>query len=118
MEKTSFPAMTKEEFIKKGTALPDAVADCPFDADFDSVILRHRKSRKWFALVTLLEGRPIANLKCEPMKAEFWRSAYKDVIPAWHMNKTHWNTVFLDGLLPQEVLLEMLEDSYRLTSKT
>ena len=55
------------------------------------------------------------NLKCEPMKADFWRRVYKSVIPAYHMNKTHWNSVILDDSVEADVIKEMINDSYALT---
>lgn len=108
--------MTKKFFLQQGIAQVDAVCDCPFDGDTNSTILRHQKSRKWFALVYERDGAAYANLKCEPMQADFWRSVYAEVTPAWHMNKTHWNTVRLDGSVPDAVLCEMLADSYALTA--
>lgn len=107
--------MTKAEFLALGMALPDSLADCPFAEDFQSVVLRHRANRRWFALTVDSLTRPAVNLKCEPMKADFWRSVYRDVTPGWHMNKTHWNTVYLAGDVPDEVIAEMLRDSYDLT---
>lgn len=73
-------------------------------------------SRKWFALIFIRDGKLCANLKCDPQKAGFWRSAYQAVTPAWHMNKTHWNTVELNAGIPREDLMEMVADSFNLTA--
>jgi predicted DNA-binding protein (MmcQ/YjbR family) len=54
------------------------------------------------------------NLKCEPTQAEFWRSVYASVVPAYHMNKRHWNSVILDGTVPPEIISDMVNDSYDL----
>lgn len=76
----------------------------------------HAGSRKWFALIFIRDGKLCANLKCDPQKAGFWRSAYQAVTPAWHMNKTHWNTVELNAGIPREDLMEMVADSFNLTA--
>ncbi len=69
---------------------------------------------KMFAL-SALGGQPLrVNLKCEPELAEALRRAHRAVIPGWHMNKKHWNTVLLDGSLPEETVRDLIEDSYDL----
>jgi predicted DNA-binding protein (MmcQ/YjbR family) len=69
---------------------------------------------KMFAL-SRLGGQPLeVNLKCEPALAEQLRAAYAAVRPGYHMNKRHWNTVTLDGSIPDQVLEDMIEDSYDL----
>jgi predicted DNA-binding protein (MmcQ/YjbR family) len=68
---------------------------------------------KIFALLSL-DGPPSINLKCDPVKALELREIYPFVIPGYHMNKKHWNTVILDGSLPNELMLSMLDDSYDL----
>lgn len=105
--------MTRRELIELCLSFPGSVEDYPFEEAH--CVIRHGGNRKWFALILLLEGRLCINLKCEPMQADFWRSVYQDCRPAWHMNKTHWNTVAVDGDLPEEVLAEMIRDSYLLT---
>jgi predicted DNA-binding protein (MmcQ/YjbR family) len=54
------------------------------------------------------------NLKCDPDKAEELREVYSSVIPAFHMNKKHWNTVILDGQVSAKLIREMIDDSYAL----
>ena len=67
-----------------------------------------------FALILERDAKLCINLKCEPMQADFLRKVYPTVIPAYHMNKTHWNTVIVDGSIPQEELFEMIASSYDL----
>lgn len=110
--------MEKEEYLEFCASLPGAHLDQPFSEDFESVVARHAHNRKWFALVMEREGKTIVNLKCDPMEAVMLRSAYRSVVPAWHMNKTHWNTVFLAGDVPPEELFRMTEESFRLTGGT
>jgi predicted DNA-binding protein (MmcQ/YjbR family) len=69
---------------------------------------------KVFAL-SRLDGEPLrVSLKCEPALAEQLREAHAAVIPGYHLNKRHWNTVILDGSLPDRMVRDMVEDSYDL----
>ncbi|MCH5193709.1 MAG: MmcQ/YjbR family DNA-binding protein [Oscillospiraceae bacterium] len=108
--------MTRSEYIEYLETIAGASLDTPFD-DGESIVARHRDTRKWFALIMKLEDRDIVNLKCEPMEADFLRDAYKGVIPAYHMNKTHWNTVYLDSDVPDNEIKRMTDVSYALTMK-
>lgn len=109
--------MTRGEYFEYCKTIAGAVLDKPFPDDDTSVVVRHSDTLKWFGLVMLLEGRDIVNLKCEPMEAEFLREAYSGVIPAYHMNKTHWNTVFLDSDVPDEEIFRMTMNSFDITAK-
>lgn len=60
------------------------------------------------------EGRPIISVKLLPMHGEILRGEYKDIIPGYYMNKQHWNSVYLEGDVPDEVLKGMLDESYLL----
>jgi len=60
------------------------------------------------------EKREIVSLKCEPMMAEIYRTEYKDVIPGYYLNKVHWNSIYMDGEVPDNVLKEMIDMSYNL----
>lgn len=109
--------MNKNEYLDFCGTIAAAVSDTPFEDDAESVVIRHRDTRKWFALVMDLNGKTIVNLKCDPMEADFLRKAYTGIIPAYHMNKTHWNTVFLDSDVPDEEIIRMTMSSFDLTSK-
>jgi predicted DNA-binding protein (MmcQ/YjbR family) len=54
------------------------------------------------------------NLKCDPDYALELRATYHTIVPAWHQNKTHWNTLYLDGSIPDQLLIELIEHAYRL----
>jgi predicted DNA-binding protein (MmcQ/YjbR family) len=70
---------------------------------------------KMFALSQLKARAPLRiSLKCEPELAEGLRAAHEAIIPGYHLNKRHWNTVTLDGSLPEQMVLQMIEDSYDL----
>jgi predicted DNA-binding protein (MmcQ/YjbR family) len=68
---------------------------------------------KMFALSRL--NHPLrVSLKCEPELAEQLRETHAAVLPGYHLNKRHWNTVIIDGSLPDHMLTDMIEDSYDL----
>jgi predicted DNA-binding protein (MmcQ/YjbR family) len=69
---------------------------------------------KMFALSQLAAESLRVSLKCEPELAAALREAHAAVIPGYHLNKRHWNTVVIDGSLPVEDIHEMIEDSYDL----
>ncbi|MFC1419603.1 MmcQ/YjbR family DNA-binding protein [Streptacidiphilus cavernicola] len=69
---------------------------------------------KVFAL-TALDGQPLkVSLKCDPDLALQLREAHPAIVGGWHLNKRHWNTVTLDGSVPEPLVREMIEDSYDL----
>ena len=69
---------------------------------------------KMFALSQLGADSLRVSLKCEPDLAEALRGAHAAVLPGYHLNKRHWNTVIVDGSLPDETIGDMIEDSYDL----
>jgi predicted DNA-binding protein (MmcQ/YjbR family) len=60
------------------------------------------------------DNRELASLKCEPMLAELLRAEYPDVIPGFYMDKLNWNSIFLDGAVPDEVLRDLCDRAYSL----
>jgi predicted DNA-binding protein (MmcQ/YjbR family) len=69
---------------------------------------------KMFAL-SRLGGDPLSvSLKCEPPLAEELRAAHPAIMPGYHLNKRHWNTIVIDGSLPERMIADMVEDSYDL----
>ena len=91
-------------------AKPQAVEDFPFD----TVTLVAKVGGKMFALVGTDEEPLRVNLKCVPEKAEVLREYYPAVLPGYHMNKRHWNTVVLDGSIPDDEIFAMIDESYDL----
>ena len=69
---------------------------------------------KIFALSQLGADSLRVSLKCEPQLAEALRGAHAAVIPGYHLNKRHWNTVIIDGSMPDGAIRDMIEDSYDL----
>ncbi|HUX96858.1 MAG TPA: MmcQ/YjbR family DNA-binding protein [Bacteroidales bacterium] len=87
----------------------DVTESMPFGDD----TLVFKKKGKVFALVNL-EGELNLNLKCEPSYAIELRERYPSVIPGYHMNKKHWNTVIIDGSIPDIKILSLIDHSYEI----
>jgi len=81
--------------------------ELPFGPD----VLVFKVMNKIFALLPL-DNPDSINLKADPDQALEWRSRYEEVVPGYHMNKKHWNTVQINGKLPKKLLCEMIEHSY------
>ena len=102
--------MTAAKLRRACLALSGAEETFPFGPE-NSVF---KVAGKMFAL-SRLKGKPLrVSLKCEPELAEGLRAAHEAIIPGYHLNKRHWNTVILDGSLPERMVMEMIEDSYDL----
>ena len=117
----------REAAIEFACTLPLAVCDNPFEDDFDTTVFRHGEGGKWFGLVMnvhrsrvglLGEGNvDVLNLKCDPDEAFILRELYESIIPAYHMNKRHWISVILNGVVPEDFTARLIEKSYNLTCK-
>lgn len=81
---------------------------------FDEVTLVFKVMNKMFAIVPLDEEEKRVNLKCEPARALELRDNYEAVQPGWHMNKAHWNTVYLERDLPDKEIRKLIDHSYDL----
>jgi predicted DNA-binding protein (MmcQ/YjbR family) len=80
---------------------------------FDSTTLVFKVMNKMF-LLTDLEDAFSMNVKCDPEKAIERRDLYPSVLPGYHMNKRHWNTVMIDGSIEDTILRSWIDESYRL----
>lgn len=92
----------------------DVVEDYPFN-DPNWTVMRHWGNKKGFAFLYEYQGRLQVNVKCDSEWTEFWRSSFDGVAPGYHMNKRHWNTIFLDGSVPEGDVKAMITESYRIT---
>lgn len=91
---------------------PEAVEDFPFGPDVYVYKIRNRM------FATLAGAEPAQmNLKCDPEEALFLRDTFDAVLPGYHMNKTHWNTVLLNGSIPRGEIERMIDRSYGLVVK-
>jgi predicted DNA-binding protein (MmcQ/YjbR family) len=89
---------------------PESVEDFPFGPDVAVMKIRGRM----FATLATSGGSPRANLKCDPDEALMLRDIFESVLPGYHMNKRHWNTVILDGDVPRGEIERMIDRSYGL----
>lgn len=81
---------------------------------FDESTLVFKVAGKMFALLSLDTQPSRINLKCDPEKAIDLRERYTSIRPGYHMNKAHWNTIELDGMLHSELITELINHSYQL----
>ena len=89
-----------------GLTFADTYQDAPFH-DPNWQLVRVKQSRKAFLWTYEKDGRIHLNLKTTPDKRDFYRSVYPSVIPGWHQNKEHWNTVIMDGSIPKDIVKQM-----------
>ena len=99
-----------EWVIAACSAKPGTVEDYPFG---DQVAV-FKVAGKMFALVPLGDTPGSISLKCDPEFATSLRNSYTGVTPGYHLNKRHWNTLTLDGSVPDEEVLELIDHSYDL----
>lgn len=102
--------MNIESFREYCLKKPAAIETTPFGPD--NIVFK--VEGKMFALAALDEVPPAVNLKCNPDLALELRDRYEQVRPGYHMNKKHWNTVELDGVIPEREIKKMIDHSYDL----
>lgn len=103
--------MTDHEAIRLAClAQPHTTEDLPFGPE----VLAFRIGGKIWGLLALDNQPPTLNLKCEPTRALELRAQHPAITPGYHMNKQHWNTLRLDGSLPDALVLELIAHSYAL----
>lgn len=83
---------------------------------FDLETLVFKVNGKIFALTSLDTAELTINLKCDPERAVELREQYSCIIPGYHMNKIHWNTVIINGILSDQQIRELIDHSYELVS--
>jgi len=93
---------------------PGSKEDYPFGPD----VLVYKVMGKMFALFGGDDNPIRINLKCDPNEAIVLRDMYESIIPGYHMNKEHWNTVILDGNVPEIIVKKLIDDSYELVAKS
>ena len=106
---------TREEALSYGLSFPDTYQDAPFH-DENWQLVRYKGNKKAFLWTYERDGFINLNVKVEPDKAFFWRDIYESVIPGYHQNKEHWNTIILDGSIPDKDIECMIAESYDLIS--
>ena len=91
---------------------------CTEELPFGPEVLVYKVMGKMFALVAKEETPLRLNVKCDPELSEHLRRAYDTIKPAYHMNKKHWNSIILDGSVPEDQTRSFIDDSYNLVVKT
>lgn len=106
---------TRKEALDYGLSFADTYVDTPFH-DTNWQLVRVKKSKKAFLWTYERDGFLNLNVKADPEWRDFWRSTYDAVIPGYHQNKEHWNTIILDGSIPDEDVKRMIAESYDLVT--
>ena len=101
--------MNIEEYREFCLSLPHTTEDFPFDEE----VLVFRVGGKIFSLTNINDFESI-NLKCDPERAVELREQYDGIRPGYHMNKQHWNTIAMDGSVPNALVRELVQHSYDL----
>ena len=107
--------MTRKEALEYGLSFPDTYQQAPFH-DENWQLVRVKGSKKAFLWTYERNGYLNLNVKTDPEWRDYWRSAFPSVIPGWHQNKDHWNTIILDGSIPDEAVRKMIAESYELVT--
>lgn len=105
--------MTRNELIEYCKNKAGVTIEFPFDNYYMSFKL----ISKYFAFIDTKSEKNKINLKCEPWLAIAYREQYEGVMPGYHMNKKHWNTVDINMDVPKEKVFEMIDMSYGLVYK-
>ena len=106
---------TREDALEYGLTFPRTYVDAPFH-DRNWQLVRVRPSEKAFLWTYERNGYINLNVKTDPEWRDFWRDAFEAVIPGWHQNKEHWNTIILDGSIPDDTIRDMIAQSYDLVA--
>jgi predicted DNA-binding protein (MmcQ/YjbR family) len=106
--------MDLAEFREYCLSKPGASEGIPFGPD----VLVFKVAGKMFALAALDEVPPTVNLKCDPDLALDLRDQFEQIRPGYHMNKKHWNTVEIEGGIPDLELRKMIDHSYDLVARS
>ena len=106
---------TREEILAYGLTFADTYVDTPF-SDANWQLVRVKQSKKAFLWTYEKDGFLNLNVKADPEWRDFWRSTYEAVVPGYHQNKEHWNTIILDGSIPDEDVKRMIAESYDLVT--
>ncbi len=106
---------TRQEALNYGLSFPNTYQEAPFH-DPNWQLIRVKDSKKAFLWTYERNGFINLNVKVSPAWRDFWRDAFPSVIPGWHQNKDNWNTIILDGSIPDDAIKNMIADSYDLVT--
>ena len=77
--------------------------------------MKHCKDKKCFALLMNVNNKLYLNVKSDPNYSDILRNTYDYIIPAYHMNKEHWNIIIINEKVDEDLVKELIEQSYQLT---
>ena len=103
--------LTRKQALDYGLSFPNTYVEAPFHDD-NWQLVRVKGSKKAFLWTYEKNGLIHLNVKVNPEWRDFWRTTYESVIPGWHQNKEHWNTIILDGSIPEKDIEQMIGESY------
>ena len=106
---------TRDAVLAYGLSMPDTYQEAPFH-DPNWQLVSVKGSKKAFLWTYERDGCLNLNVKVDPRWRDFWRDTYDAVVPAYHQNKEHWNTIILDGSIPDEDVKRMIAESYDLVT--
>ena len=106
---------TREEALAYGLSFPGTYQEAPFH-DPNWQLVRVKGSKKAFLWTYERDGLINLNVKANPEWRDFWRATYASVVPGYHQNKEHWNTIILDGSILDEDIRRMIAESYDLVT--
>lgn len=95
-------------------ALPETRLDYPFGAE--AAVYKVGKADKMFALIAESSHPVRISLKCDPLLAQTLRDKYESVVPGYHLNKKHWNTIICSGQLSEQEVQDLIIHSYQLVT--
>ena len=105
--------LTREDVLNYGLSFPGTYKEAPFH-DQNWQLVRVTDNKKVFLWTYERDGYLNMNVKVDPEWRDFFRNAYESVIPGYHLNKEHWNTIIIDGTIPDGEIKKMIEESYRI----
>lgn len=106
---------SRKEALDYALSFPDTYQNAPFH-DSNWQLVRYKENKRAFLWTYERNGRININVTAKQERLFFWRTVYSSVEPGWHQNRDHWNTVILDGSIPDEDICAMIEESYLLVS--
>ena len=115
MEQNEYKMIKREDALAYGLSFPGTYQEAPFH-DPNWQLVRVKGSRKAFLWTYEKDGHINLNVKTDPEWRDFWRNTYASVIPGYHLNKEHWNTIILDGTIPDIDIKRMIAESYDLVT--
>lgn len=107
---------SRAEVINYCLTFSETFEDYPFH-DNNWTCMRIRSTNRIFAWIYEREEHIWVNVKCDPQWRDVWRQAFDAVVPAYHMNKKYWNSLILDGSIPEKDIKRMIAESYDLCAK-